>query len=50
MHVDLPAGIKSLPKSGSNPIQPAEVLDRLRELVVSLQSNPKQYEPEPVES
>ena len=49
MCVDFPAGIKPLAKSGSNPIQPAEVLERLRELVVSIQGNRNQHQPEPVE-
>lgn len=42
MFVDLPAGVKPLAKSGSNPILPSEVLDRLRKLVVSIQSNRRQ--------
>ena len=32
MYVDLPSGIQVLARSGSNPIQPSEVLARLREL------------------
>jgi 2-oxoglutarate ferredoxin oxidoreductase subunit alpha len=39
MYVDVPAEIKILARSGSNPIQPAEVLDRLREMVVAIQGN-----------
>jgi 2-oxoglutarate ferredoxin oxidoreductase subunit alpha len=39
MYVDVPAQIKPLAKSGSNPIQPTEVLQRLREMVVAMQSN-----------
>jgi 2-oxoglutarate ferredoxin oxidoreductase subunit alpha len=39
MYVDLPAHVKPLAKSGSNPIQPLEVLERLREMVVALQCN-----------
>ena len=35
MYVDLPALVKPLAKSGSNPILPAEVLERLREMVVA---------------
>jgi len=39
MYVDVPAEIKILARSGSNPIQPSEVLDRLREMVVAIQGN-----------
>ena len=39
MQVDLPSQVKPLAKSGSNPIQPAEVLARLREMVGALQGN-----------
>ena len=39
MYVDVPAEIKTLARSGSNPIQPAEVLERLREMVVAMQGN-----------
>jgi len=39
MYVDVPAQIKPLAKSGSNPILPSEVLERLREMVVAMQSN-----------
>ena len=42
-------GVKPLAKSGSNPIQPAEVLERLREMVVALQGNGNHNQPEPVE-
>jgi 2-oxoglutarate ferredoxin oxidoreductase subunit alpha len=49
MHVDLPAQVKSFAKSGSNPILPSEVLDRLREMVVSIQGN-QQPQPEAVEN
>jgi 2-oxoglutarate ferredoxin oxidoreductase subunit alpha len=48
MYVDFPASVKPLAKSGSNPIAPAEVLERLRAMVVAIQSNHQQ--PEPVES
>lgn len=48
MFVDVPALVRPLAKSGSNPIQPAEVLERLREMVVALQSN-RNGHPEPVE-
>lgn len=51
MYVDFPVGIKPLAKSGSNPIQPAEVLGRLRELVIAIQGNGNnQHHPEPVEA
>jgi hypothetical protein len=36
--------VKPLAKSGSNPIQPAEVLERLREMAVAIQSNHQQFE------
>ncbi len=39
MFVDIPPWVKTLAKSGSNPIQPTEVLERLREMVVALQGN-----------
>jgi 2-oxoglutarate ferredoxin oxidoreductase subunit alpha len=44
MYVDVPAMVKPLAKSGSNPIQPAEVLERLREMAVAIQSNHQQFE------
>jgi len=47
MFVDLPASVKSLSRSGSNPIQPAEVLERLREMVVALQANRNHLQAEP---
>jgi hypothetical protein len=47
MYVDLPASVKLLAKSGSNPIQPAEVLARLREMVVALQGNRNHPHAEP---
>jgi 2-oxoglutarate ferredoxin oxidoreductase subunit alpha len=48
MYVDLPALVKPFAKSGSNPIQPAEVLERLREMVVGLQGNRTHRQPDPV--
>ncbi len=48
MYVDLPPMVKALAKSGSNPIEPAEVLKRLREMVVSLQGNRNRHQPEAV--
>jgi 2-oxoglutarate ferredoxin oxidoreductase subunit alpha len=48
MFVDLPALVKPLARSGSNPIQPAEVLERLREMVVALQGNRNHRQPDPV--
>jgi 2-oxoglutarate ferredoxin oxidoreductase subunit alpha len=48
MYVDLPALVKPLAKSGSNPIQPLEVLERLREMVVALQCNGNHRHPEPI--
>jgi 2-oxoglutarate ferredoxin oxidoreductase subunit alpha len=49
MYVDFPAGIKPLAKSGSNPIQASEVLERLREMVVALQSNRNHHQVELIE-
>jgi 2-oxoglutarate/2-oxoacid ferredoxin oxidoreductase subunit alpha len=46
MYVDVPTQVKPLAKSGSNPIQPTEVLDRLREMVVALQGNGSHHAPE----
>ena len=37
MYVDVPKGLESMAKSGSNPILPTEVLERLRSLQGSLQ-------------
>jgi 2-oxoglutarate ferredoxin oxidoreductase subunit alpha len=48
MYVDLPAHVQSLAKSGSNPIQPSEVLERVREMVVLLQGNGNRHQPEAV--
>ena len=44
MYVDFPVQVKAFAKSGSNPIQPGEVLERLREMVVALQSQQSQSE------
>jgi 2-oxoglutarate ferredoxin oxidoreductase subunit alpha len=46
MYVDVPSLVKPLAKSGSNPIQPIEVVERLREMVVAMQSN-RNHQPEP---
>ena len=46
MYVDIPREMKLLAKSGANPIQPTEVVARLREMVVAMQSNRNQ-QPEP---
>ena len=46
MYVDVPPGIESLAKSGSNPILATEVLERLQAMVRELQRKTK-YEPEP---
>lgn len=45
MYVDLPVLVKPLAKSGSNPIAAAEVLERLRAMVVAIQGNGRQPEP-----
>ena len=47
MAVDLPAQVKPFARSGSNPILPSEVLDRLRQMVAALQGN-HQRQPEVV--
>jgi 2-oxoglutarate ferredoxin oxidoreductase subunit alpha len=44
MYVDFPAVVKPFAKSGSNPILPSEVLKRLREMVVAIQSSQQQPE------
>ena len=48
MYVDFPPQVKPLAKSGSNPIQPTEVLERLREMVVAIQGNGNHGQREPV--
>ena len=45
MYVDVPRQVKPLAKSGSNPIQPGDVLECLRKLVVTMQCNPN-HQPE----
>jgi 2-oxoglutarate ferredoxin oxidoreductase subunit alpha len=42
MHVEIPALMKPLTKSGANPILPGEVLEHLRAMVVAMQSNRNQ--------
>ena len=37
MYVDVPRGIETLAKSGSNPITPPEIVDRLRQISLALQ-------------
>ena len=39
MYVDLPAMVKPLAKSGSNPIQPTELLERLHEMLAAVQGS-----------
>jgi 2-oxoglutarate ferredoxin oxidoreductase subunit alpha len=46
MYVPLPAGVKALVKSGSSPINPSEVVERLREMVTSMQGT-RQQQAEP---
>jgi 2-oxoglutarate ferredoxin oxidoreductase subunit alpha len=48
MYVDVPAQVHLLARSGSNPIQPVEVLERLREMVLALQGNHNHRQPDPV--
>jgi 2-oxoglutarate ferredoxin oxidoreductase subunit alpha len=38
MYVDVPAGMQSLARSGSNPILPASIVVRLQKIVIGLQS------------
>jgi len=47
MYVDLPTQVKALARSGSNPIQATEVLQRLREMVTAIQGNPDHPRLEP---
>jgi len=42
MFVDVPRGIETLAKSGSNPITPDEVADRLRQISLALQRDTQQ--------
>ncbi len=46
MYVDLPAGLTSFARSGSNPFAPAEVYERVRQLALALQRH-SAPEPEP---
>jgi 2-oxoglutarate ferredoxin oxidoreductase subunit alpha len=48
MYVDLPPLIKPLARSGSNPIQPSEVLGRLREMTIAIQGERNLAQPEPI--
>jgi 2-oxoglutarate ferredoxin oxidoreductase subunit alpha len=45
MYVDVPRGIETLAKSGSNPITPAEIVDRLRHISLALQREKQHHEP-----
>ena len=47
MYVDVPRGIQTLAKSGSNPITPLEVVDRLNQITLALQQG-KDREPSEV--
>jgi 2-oxoglutarate ferredoxin oxidoreductase subunit alpha len=47
MYVDGPRGLESLARSGSNPISPADVVERVRRMVGSLQRT-RVPEPEPM--
>jgi 2-oxoglutarate ferredoxin oxidoreductase subunit alpha len=47
MFVDLPRGIEVIARSGSNPITPAEVLDRVQQMAVTL-TRERLPEPEPL--
>jgi len=46
MFVDLPGGMESLAKSGSNPILASEIVDRLRAMALGMQRK-RAYEPQP---
>jgi 2-oxoglutarate ferredoxin oxidoreductase subunit alpha len=48
MHVDLPPGIEFLARSGSNPIEAVEILDRLRDSQRTEQNSRNEYCPQPV--
>jgi 2-oxoglutarate ferredoxin oxidoreductase subunit alpha len=48
MYVDLPGQVRTLAKSGSNPIQPGEVLERVREMAVALQGERNHRQPDPI--
>jgi hypothetical protein len=37
MFVDVPSGLQSLTRSGSNPISPHEIVDHLKEMFATLQ-------------
>ena len=47
MYVDVPRGLESLARSGSNPIAPDEVVERVRRMATSLQRE-RVPEPEPL--
>jgi 2-oxoglutarate/2-oxoacid ferredoxin oxidoreductase subunit alpha len=49
MYVDFPTLVQPLAKSGSNPILPSEVLQRIREMVVAIQGNRSHHPVEAVE-
>jgi 2-oxoglutarate ferredoxin oxidoreductase subunit alpha len=40
MYVDVPRGVTSFARDGANPIQPGEVVARLRAVALALQSPP----------
>jgi 2-oxoglutarate ferredoxin oxidoreductase subunit alpha len=46
MYVDMPRGIETLAKSGSNPITPEEIVDRLRQISLALQREKHQEPPQ----
>jgi 2-oxoglutarate ferredoxin oxidoreductase subunit alpha len=46
MFVDVPHGIESLARSGANPISPHEIVDRLKEMIATLQHE-QRPDPEP---
>jgi 2-oxoglutarate ferredoxin oxidoreductase subunit alpha len=46
MYVDMPRGIETLAKSGSNPITPEEIAGRLRQISLALQREKHQEPPQ----
>jgi 2-oxoglutarate ferredoxin oxidoreductase subunit alpha len=46
MYIDMPRGVETLAKSGSNPITPDEIVDRLRQISLALQREKHQEPPQ----
>ena len=45
MFVDVPRGVESFARSGSNPFTPAEVVDRMRDIAIAVQRTGREPEP-----